>query len=299
MIKPAIALIGAGSAGTAMCIALHRAGYPIVAISSRNLESAQRCGDLVDCEQTSCDPIEAAVKAQVIIIATPDHAIETTCEALSESEQLSKNQLIIHLSGALTSDALITARSQGLDTLSLHPAQTLADSVHGAELLKTAWFCLEGNDKAVARGQEITNAISGNSFVIAKDKKALYHAALSVSSNYLATLEATAIKMLTETGISKQNALALLMPLIQGSVDSLSNLGLPDALTGPISRGDVQTIEKHLCAMQKGPESQRSLYKTLGLETLKLAKAKGQMARGSEELIRELLVNDDHQRSSD
>ncbi|MCP4993579.1 MAG: DUF2520 domain-containing protein, partial [Gammaproteobacteria bacterium] len=261
MIKPTVALIGAGSAGTAMTVALHREGYPIAAVSSRSVESAQRCGSLVDCEHTGTDPASASRQAEIIIISTPDSAIETICQTMADSGGFCIGQLVLHLSGALTSDALNAARAAGADTLSLHPAQTMVEPLQGADLLKTAWFCLEGNDSAVARGRYITNDISGNTIVIDKDKKALYHAALSFSSNYLTTVEAIAIEMLTETGISRQNALALLMPLIQGSVDTLANCGLPDALTGPMSRGDAKTIEKHLRAMKQGPESHLQIYK--------------------------------------
>lgn len=292
MIKPAVALIGAGSAGTAMAVALHKEGYPIAAVSSRSLESAQRCAALVGCENTGTDPAAASRQAEIVIISTPDSAIEATCQTLADSGGFCTGQLVLHLSGALTSDALNAARAVGADTLSLHPVQTMVEPIQGAALLKTAWFCLEGNDSAVARGRDITNEISGNTIVIDKDKKALYHAALSFSSNYLTTLEAIAIEMLTETGISRQNALALLMPLIQGSVDTLANCSLPDALTGPMSRGDVRTIEKHLHAMEGGAESHIQIYKMMGLEALKLARAKGKMAQGSEGMIQNLLIND-------
>jgi len=275
-----------------MAVALHKEAYPIAAVSSRSLKSAQRCGALVDCDYTGTDPAAASRQAEIVIISTPDSAIETTCQSVVDSGGLCSGQLVLHLSGALTSDALIAARAAGADTLSLHPAQTMVEPLQGAELLKTAWFCLEGNDSAVARGKEITNEISGNTIVIDKDKKSLYHAALSFSSNYLTTLEAIAIEMLTETGISRQNALALLIPLIRGSVDTLASCNLPDALTGPMSRGDVRTIEKHLHAMEDGMESYLQIYKLMGLEALKLAKAKGKMVRGSEEMIRSLLIND-------
>lgn len=274
-----------------MTVALHRESYPVAAVSSRSVESAQRCGSLVDCEHTGTDPTAASRQAEIIIISTPDNAIETTCQTMADSGGFRNGQLVLHLSGALTSDALNAARTAGADTLSLHPAQTMVEPLRGADLLKKAWFCLEGNDSAVTRGRDIANDISGNTIVIDKDKKALYHAALTFSSNYLTTVEAIAIEMLTETGISRQNALALIMPLIQGSVDTLANCGLPDALTGPVSRGDAKTIEKHLCAMRQGPESHLLIYKMLGLEALKLARAKGKMAQGREEMIQNLLIN--------
>ena len=275
-----------------MTVALHRAGYPIAAVASRSLESAQRCAALVHCDNAGTDLATACQPAEIVIIATTDSAIEATCQNIATSAGFRTGQLVLHLSGALTSDALISAREAGADTLSLHPAQTLVHPLQGADLLKSAWFCLEGSDLAITRGKDIANEISGKTTVIGRDKKALYHAALSLSSNYLTTLEAMAVEMLTEAGISRQHALSLLMPLIQGSVDTLANCDLPDALTGSISRGDVKTIGQHLQAMKDGPETRLQIYKMMGLETLKLARARGKMAQGSEEKIQKLLSGD-------
>jgi len=289
MTKPKVTLIGAGSAGTAIAVALHRAGYVIAAVANRNLESAKRCAALVDCKNAGTDLAEACRAAEIIVIATIDSAIESTCETIASSAGFRPGQLVLHLSGALTSDALIAAREAGADTLSMHPAQTLVQPLQGADLLKSAWFCLEGSDPAIARGREIANAISGKVTVIDKDKKALYHAALSIASNYLTTIEAIATDLLTKAGIPRENTLSLLMPLIQGSVATLADCGLPDALTGSISRGDVTTIENHLQAIEVASEDRLPLYKILGLETLEIAIAKGRMAQGSEEAILELL----------
>jgi len=292
MTKPPVTLIGAGSAGTAITVALHRAGYPIAAVASRNLESAKRCAALVDCVNAGTDLATACQQAEVVIIATTDSAIESTCQTIAASTGFRTGQLVLHLSGALTSDALNAACEAGADTLSLHPFQTLVNPQQGANLLKSAWFCLEGIDSAITRGKDIANNISGKFTIIDKDNKALYHAALSVSSNYLTTLEATAIDMLTQAGIPRQNALSLLMPLIQGSVDTLANCDLSDALTGSISRGDVKTVEQHLQAMRDGPEAHLQIYRLMGLETLKLAEARGKMAPGSEKKIQKLLSNE-------
>lgn len=292
MTKPTVALIGAGSAGTAITLALHREGYPIAAVASRSLESAQRCAALVDCKNAGTDLAVACRTAEIIVIATIDSAIETTCQTIANSAGFRPGQLVLHLSGALTSDALNAAHEAGADTLSMHPVQTLVQPSQGADLLKSAWFCLEGNDSAITRGREIANEISGKTTVIDKDKKALYHAALSIASNYLTTIEAIAADLLTKAGVSRENTLPLLMPLIQGSVDTLVSCDLPDALTGSISRGDASTIEKHLEAIEAESETHLPLYNMLGLETLKIAREKGKMASGSEDLILKLLSGD-------
>lgn len=291
MSKPSIALIGAGSAGTAITLALHEKGYPVAAVASRSLESAQRSASLVDCTYPGIDPAEAAGRADVVIIATPDGVIEETCRAIAVAGGFSSGQLVIHLSGALGSDALESTLQSGVDTLSLHPAQTMAEPVAGASLLRDAWFCLEGNPSAVTRGRRLAGDISGKAIVISKEKKVLYHAALSVASNYLNTLVAAAVEMLELTGIPGEDALDLLMPLIRGGVDNLGTNGLPGALTGPISRGDAGTVSKHLHALQDGPDELLQLYRIMGMETLKLARAKGKMDPAGAQQIKEMLQN--------
>jgi len=292
MSKPTVALLGAGAAGTAITLALHRAGYPVAAVASRSLDSAKRCAALVDCEFAGTDLTAASREAEVVIIATSDSVIETVCQSIANVGGFAPQQLVLHLSGALTSEVLATAHDLGTDTLSLHPAQTMVEPLQAAESLKSAWFCLEGNDAAIARGNAIVNDISGKATVIEKNKKALYHAALSVSSNYLITLESIAVEMLTAAGIPPQEALNFLMPLIQGSVDTLAHSGLPNALTGPISRGDAKTIEKHLGALTDESGNRLLFYKMMGLETLKLAKSKQKMDRSSQIEIQDLLMKD-------
>jgi len=110
-----------------------------------------------------------------------------------------------------------------------------------------------------------------------------------MASNYLITLEHVAVKLLAQAGIEGRTALKLLMPLIQGAVDNLEQAGMPQALTGPISRGDTATLEKHLAALEMQPASIRDLYRQLGVESLELGEAKGNMAPGSAEKIRQLL----------
>jgi len=291
MTKPSVALIGAGAAGTAIALALRKTAYPITAVASRSLASANRSAALLDCEFFTTDLPAASQQADLVIIATSDGVIETVCQTIADADGFAPQQLVIHLSGAMTSDALIAAREQGADTLSLHPAQTMVEPQLAAESLKSAWFCLEGNDAGVQRGRTIVDDISGKSTVIDKDKKALYHAALSVSANYLIALESTAVELLTAAGIARKDALDFLMPLIQGSVDTLAHNGLPNALTGPISRGDVATIKKHLDSLADATGTNLQLYKTMGLEALKLAEAKQKMVPGSESLIRNLLTD--------
>ncbi|WP_428634406.1 Rossmann-like and DUF2520 domain-containing protein, partial [Sedimenticola sp.] len=236
MTKERIALVGAGAAGGALALALHQAGYLLVGVASRTLESAQRCAALVGNPPATTDPAPAVVNADIIILATPDGQIEPACRAIADQGVIRPGQLFLHLSGALTADALAAARNKGAEVLSLHPIQALADPVKGAELLRGTWFCLEGTAAAISRAEQLVKALQGESLIIPAERKALYHAALCVAANYLVTIESIAVTLLEQIGIDRQAGLKAILPLIAGSVENLSHSGLPQALTGPISR---------------------------------------------------------------
>lgn len=290
MTKERIALVGAGAAGGALLLALYRAGYPIAGVASRRIESAQRCAGLVDNPPATSDPAPAVVNADIIILATPDSQIEPACRAIADQGVIRPGQLFLHLSGALTSDALSAAQRKGADVISLHPIQALADPQKGADLLAGTWFCLEGNDAATKRGEALVKAMQGEILIIPADKKALYHAALSVAANYLITIESIAVTLLEQIGIDRQAGLKAILPLIAGSVENLAHSGLPNALTGPISRGDTHTVAHHIDSLRVISPAHQAIYRILGRETVELALEKGGLEPEQAEEIRRLLA---------
>lgn len=290
--EPSISLIGAGAAGSALLIALQRKGYPIAAISSRTAESAARCAELVGAPYASTDNTAACAAGDIIIIATPDSRIRPVCEEISEEHGFKPGQLVLHLSGAVTSDALATAAKLGADTCAMHPMQTLAQPVEGARLLETACYCLEGGVPGVARARQLAERLSGRVLTIDKAGKALYHAALCVASNYLVVLEKMAVEMLATAGIDRKDALPALMPLIRGAADNLADCGLPDALTGPISRGDAGTVEKHLQVIGEKQRGYLRLYRDLGREALSIARERGKIEPAGATRLAQMLKAD-------
>ena len=290
MTKERIALVGAGAAGSALVLALHRAGYPIEGIASRNIEAARRCAAQTETALASDDAARVVVNADSIIIATPDEQIEPACRAIAEQGVIRPGQLFLHLSGALTSDLLATARHKGAEVMSMHPIQALADPGKGAELLNGAYFCLEGSEAAISRGQQMVQAMGGHTLQIPAEHKALYHAALCIASNYLVTLEAIATNLLEQIGITRNDGLQALLPLINGSAQNLTHSGLPGALTGPISRADLATVAKHIDSLRGEKSEYQELYRLLGKETIQLALEKGGMNEEEAEQMRLLLT---------
>ncbi len=283
--KPSIALIGAGAAGSSLILALSRRGYPVRGVASRSLESAGRCARAVHCPLATTQAGALIEHADIVIIATPDGLVEPVCSQLAGHPGWRSGQYVIHLSGALGADALDTARVQGAHTLSMHPAQTFTDPEQGARSLKGAYFALEGDAAALSMGQCLVSDLGANAIEIPAQFKTLYHAALCVASNYLVGLADAATRLLSHAGVDKDAALALMLPLMQGAVDNLRRDGLPGALTGPISRGDADTVRKHLQTLQRNAPELLPLYRESGRQTQRVAKEKGvQNGRGGQVL---------------
>jgi predicted short-subunit dehydrogenase-like oxidoreductase (DUF2520 family) len=135
-----------------------------------------------------------------------------------------------------------------------------------------AAFALAGDPAAVNTARRLVYEMGGSPFVVAPTLRPIYHAAAVMASNYLVALTAASIRMLGEAGVDEDQALRALVPLLRGTLANMEELGLPAALTGPIPRGDADTVRLHLARLS--PED-RLLYSGLGLELLRLARAAG------------------------
>jgi predicted short-subunit dehydrogenase-like oxidoreductase (DUF2520 family) len=173
-----------------------------------------------------------------------------------------------HLSGALGTDPLGPLLEVGYSVGTLHPLQSLADPVLGAEQIKGVYFAVSGEPAAIAAARRILSPIGGTAVTVPVARRPLYHAAAVFASNYLAGLIAAAGRLMAQAGVPEEEALAAIMPLARGSLENLDRLGPIRALTGPVSRGDVETVKLHLRTLEP---RERALYASLGDEILKLA----------------------------
>jgi predicted short-subunit dehydrogenase-like oxidoreductase (DUF2520 family) len=284
-----ISLVGAGAAGTALLLALHRQGYVVVGVASRRIASARRCARWFACMTTEQAHL-VAVAAQLVIIATPDEMIREVCEQIARQGGFRPGQVVLHLSGALASDALQAAREAGAAVMAMHPVQTFSgDPEQGAQSLSGAYFGLQGDAEALVVGHRLVAALSGHAVVIAEHDKPLYHAALCVAANYLVGLADVAVCMLERAGVEKDTALPLLLPLMQGALNNLQHVGLPHALTGPISRGDAATVAGHLQALQQQMPELLDVYRDFGRQVQQLAVRNGRQNPPGRKALDDLL----------
>jgi predicted short-subunit dehydrogenase-like oxidoreductase (DUF2520 family) len=196
------------------------------------------------------------------------------------------------MSGAHSLDLLNAARTTGSYRAVIHPLQSLASREQGIKNLPGSYFRIEADPEALKTAKEIVKALGGIELAMPKwssDKEsaALYHAGAVAASNYFVALVDYGLKFYQALGADKKDALKAVLPLIRGTLDNIETLGIPDALTGPIMRGDTQTVRDHLDAMQKRTPELMGLYKELARQTVSVARDKGSITREkAEELLR-------------
>lgn len=204
--------------------------------------------------------------ADITLIATPDHAIQACAQLLAKSAALKNGSLIVHFSGAMSSAVLQPLRERGCVIASLHPLRSFAT---GHETLAGAYCSLEGDEQAMVLLTNWCTALQAHPFHILSEKKPTYHAAAVMASNYLVTLFANANKTFISAGIPEDLAGKITQTLMQSSLNHLATHTPEESLTGPIQRGDCETILHHLQALSTLDE--KIVYAQLGLATLPVA----------------------------
>nr|WP_235603422.1 Rossmann-like and DUF2520 domain-containing protein [Thermoanaerobacter sp. YS13] len=268
-----IGFVGAGVVGTSLAFLLSQNGINISGFLSRNLESAKKSAEFTQSSVFSSYQ-EVITNSDVIIISTNDNSIPEVVNNLSQYKEMLKEKTFAHLSGALNLEVLNPLKKDENNFIMvLHPIQTCPSVSSSLELLPKSYFTLEGDEKAVEIGKEIVNKISGKYIVLNNIVRPLYHAACVVASNYLVALSKFSLLLLKESGFPFENYPDALIPLMEGTLKNIKEKGTTDALTGPIARGDVNTIKLHLENI-KDP-SLEELYKSLGKLTLEIAYEKG------------------------
>ena len=285
MTKPMLSFIGAGTLGFALSKACTAAGYHVLSIHSRTFEDATRlANDLPGA--VAVPSLSEATRADIVFLTVPDDAIAAVCESISWPATCS----VVHCSGALSLDVLEAATQAGAASGSLHPLQTFAAGAEHAGRLSDIAYALEASSNELHETlQELVEALGGRPQWIQSSDKPLYHASAAMASNYLVALLGDASKLWESFGVSRDSGLQSLLPLVRGTIDNLQGIGFPDALTGPIARGDVETVRIHLQALTASQPDIISSYATMGKRTVALGLEKGTLSEDAARAIRELL----------
>jgi len=270
MAIPKINMIGCGKLGKtiASLLSAHHLAQ-IQDVYTTSLDSAEAAVGFIG-QGTACAKMSEIRAADLYFFCTPDDEIETSQIALLKAVQPSPNSAFVHFSGALTSQIFKAAIAAGCKVASLHPIKSFANPQESIQTF-TGTFCAFEGDMAVYNVLEpLFIALGAQVFFINPDKKALYHAGSVFACNYLVTLAYIAKTCFEKTNIAPEIAKAMVDDLMQNTLDNIyQSEKMGDAMTGPIERGDIQTILKHIEALKEVTQY-ADLYRLLGMKTLDL-----------------------------
>ena len=280
-----VGVVGPGRAGTGLALAWARAGHD-VRLHGRRAKPVP--APLTLTVGAFHEPPPWLAAAGVIVLAVPDDAIAPLAGALARHPAIKADQVILHLSGLLDHTALEALSASGAALGSLHPLQTLVEPGLAPDHLRGAWAAVEGMPRAAATAERLARDIGLRPFRVRTEDKARYHAGAVFASNYFVVVEAVAQDLLCSTGLSEADAWAALAPLVAGTLDNLRRQSPPDALTGPVARGDAETVTRHL-AVLAGDD--RELYRRLGSVALELARRRGLDETAAARMMRALATD--------
>lgn len=282
---PDLAIVGPGRAGLALASALVRAG------AARKLRLVGRSATVPPHPLLAGDPPQvqyahglatlATPDLSAVLLAVPDAAIRNVAEDLARAG-IPVAAPVLHLSGTFGSDLLSPLAERGNPTGSIHPLVALADAT-GADQLRGAWFAIEGATAAVAMADRIVAFVEGRVLQVPAGGKPLYHAAAAAASNFVVALLAVAESWMQSAGVPPHQARPALAALAAGAARNVERCGPVEALTGPLVRGDVATVQAHLAQLSR---ADRHLYSVLGLSTLAIARERGLDSATAEVLMR-------------
>lgn len=282
-----IGISGAGRMAQALGRLLRERGEPVVAVASRNPDHARAAAAFIGGAEAV--PYSAlAERVTRVLIAVSDDALPQVAATLASSGM--HGGAALHTCGARGTEALAALEASGVSYASLHPLQTVTSPEQGLAALPGCAFGITGEGPAAAWAERIVALLGGRALRIPADKRPLYHAAAVMASNYVVALIDAAAMLMGAAGIGEDEALAALAPLVGASGANALSLGPMRALTGPVERGDIETISMHCDAMASAvAPTVRGLYRAAGLHALEIARRRGLSeanARKLEELLR-------------
>lgn len=286
-----VGIIGGGKVGCTLATYLNKHAA-LVGITASTAERSQALAQRFSV--TPCTNSELVAKADVVLVTVPDRLISTVAgKLLAELDTAAlanlNEKVFLHCSGSLGLEELAPLAQAGAHTGTLHPLQSFAsDGVSGALTeLRGVYMAVDGDDMAQAAAQELAALLGGHAFHVPADERAAYHAAACICSNYAVAVEALAQQLMSRWLGDEAAAWQALLPLFKGTAANLERTSSPrTVLTGPIARGDANTVAKHLAVL---PEELQRSYRTLGLATTQLALTNGTIDEQTAELLEQLL----------
>jgi len=263
-----VAIIGLGAVGEDLARSLHRAGFPIYCLISSRIQAARTLAIDVGAQFAVSYGDKLPEGIDLLFLCVPDDAIAQVCQDLSDRSYPWDTVYVAHTSGALLSAELGPLASLGAKVFSFHPVQTFAKGQESE--WKNIFIGIEGEESGVQIGQHIAASLGGVPLLLREEDKVLYHASAVFASNFFVTVIGIATDILGQINVNRADAVQLLTPLIQRTCQNIVESGPGPALTGPASRGDVQTVKRHAEALGNSLPDKYNIYLELTRAAIEL-----------------------------
>lgn len=269
--NPTTFVVGAGPVATALAGALRLGGVPVLGLWARRPAQARAAGASAGVAAFSSAPPDLLLETQVVILAVRDQVIGEVAAMLAGTGLIGKRHVMLHCAGASSSGELLGGVADQLAGIgTLHPLSAITDGKHAMRALRGTVFGVEGDDAGRAAAGKLVAALGGVVLPLAGSQMAAYHAAAALASNYLvATIDAAAA-VLASAGVAPDRAAQALVPLAEGALRNIAAQGTTLGLTGPVRRGDVETVRRHLQTLQDKPEL-AEIYRALARRAVEIA----------------------------
>lgn len=259
-----LAIIGAGRVGRALGRRLRELGWKIGAVVTRGEPSARKAVRSIGAGHARAFMTRQVLATQLILITTPDRCLAEVAEELARigAEEL-HGKIVLHTSGALSSEVLAPVRQCGASVGSMHPLQSFSGV--GIPPLDGRVFAIEGDPAAVRLARHIARALGAIPAHIEGSKKPLYHAAGALAAGSVLALMEAATRLMTAAGMKRREAVRALLPLTRQVLENFERLGPRAAWTGPLSRGDYGVVAAHAAAMKDLPAEFVQAYEAVNI----------------------------------
>lgn len=278
-----IAFIGAGRVAHTLSRALCAAGWSVTAVASRRMESAQAlAANLSGCQAVS---MQEAANHPLVFITVPDDHIAAVCSQLPWRAE----QGVVHCSGATELSALSSAAARGAQTGGFHPLQIFSDPDSALANLSGSSAAIEAPPELSATLHRMAALLGMHPFTLPPGARALYHASAGYAASFLLPLLHEAAQLWRAFGVEEEQALQALLPLARGTLKSAEQRGLAGAVSGPLSRGDMNVVKHHLNALQALGGEHAAFYQLLTRRLWPLLLASGRAPSSAQEEWQALL----------
>ncbi len=290
--NPTTFVIGAGPVATALAGALRLGGVPVLGLWARRPAQARAAGSSAGVAAFSSAPPDILLESEVVLLAVRDQMIGEVATMLAGTGLIGKRHVLLHCAGAAPAREVlggVAGQVAGVGTL--HPLSAISDGKLAMRALRGTVFGVEGDDAGRAAAARLVAALGGVVLPLDGSQMAAYHAAAALASNYVvATIDAAA-EVLASVGVAPEKAARALIPLAEGALRNIAAQGTTSGLTGPVRRGEVETVRRHLKTLQDRPEL-AEIYRVLAKRAAEIASridGGGAPDRASLDAIRALL----------